>query len=366
MKILTNICRVLVGVLFIISGLIKLNDPVGFSFKLQEYFNAEVLNLEFLISYALALAVIIVIFEVVLGVMLLVGYKRKFTLWSLLLMIVFFTFLTFYSAYFNKVTDCGCFGDALKLTPWQSFTKDVVLLVLILVIFFNKKHVKRIFGKLAAGLTVYSSLALCGVLAYYVLAHLPVIDFRAYKVGTNIQKGMEIPEGAPQSKYEMVFIYKVNGVQKEFTDKELDKIPADAEFVDRKDKLIQQGYVPPIHDFTLEFDGNNETEALLNEPKLIMLISYDLEKASDDGLAKLEKFAKQAQAKGYKVIGATASGTDVIEQKKKQYGLTFDYYFCDATTLKTIERANPSIVILEKGTITQKAHWNDIEYVQLK
>lgn len=366
MKILTNICRILVGVLFIISGLIKLNDPVGFSFKLQEYFNAEVLNMEFLIPYALVLAVGIVIFEVVLGVMLLVGYKRKFTLWSLLLMIVFFTFLTFYSAYFNKVTDCGCFGDALKLTPWESFTKDVVLLVLILVIFFNRKYIKPIFGKFPMALTVYSCLALCALLAYYVLAHLPVIDFRAYKVGTNIQKGMEIPDGAPKSKFEMVFIYKVNGVEKEFTDKELDKIPADAEFVDRKDKMIEEGYIPPIHDFTLELDGNNYTDELLNEPKLIMLISYDLLKASDDGLAKLEAFAKQAQAKGYKVIGATASGTDIIAQKKKQHGLTFDYYFCDATTLKTIERANPSIVILEKGTIIQKAHWNDIEYVQLK
>ncbi|OYQ33124.1 DoxX family protein [Flavobacterium cyanobacteriorum] len=366
MKIITNICRVLVGVLFIISGLIKLNDPVGFSFKLQEYFNAEVLNLEFLIPYALAFAVFVVIFEVVLGIMLLVGYKKKFTLWSLLLMIVFFTFLTFYSAYFNKVTDCGCFGDALKLTPWESFTKDVVLLVLILVIFFNQKYVKRVFSKFAAGLTVYSGLALCGLLAYYVLMHLPIIDFRAYKIGTNIRKGMEVPPGAPKSVYEIVFIYKVNGAEKEFTDKELDKIPADAEYVDRKDKLVKEGYVPPIHDFTLELDGANYTEELLNEPKLVMFISYDLEKASDKGLGKLEAFAREAQLKGYKVIGATASPADIIAQKKKQHGLSFNYYFCDATTLKTIERANPSIVILEKGTIKQKAHWNDIEHVELK
>ena len=366
MKVLTNICRVLVGILFIISGLIKLNDPVGFSFKLQEYFGAQVLNLEFLTPYALALAVVIVIFEVLLGVMLLVGYKKKFTLWSLLLMIVFFTFLTLYSAVTGKVTDCGCFGDALHLTPWQSFTKDVVLLVLILVIFFNKRYIKRLFSKFAAGLVVYSALALCALLAYYVLAHLPVIDFRAYKVGTNIQKGMEVPEGAPQAKYEMVFIYNVNGKQKEFTDKELDKIPEGATFVDRKDKLIQEGYVPPIHDFSLEFNGTDYTEELLNEPKLIRLGSYDLNKASDTGLAKLETFANEAQQKGYKVIGATASGTDVIGQKKKQHGITFNYYFCDATTLKTIERANPSIVILNKGTVVQKAHWNDIEHVTLK
>ena len=132
MKLLTFIARTFVGVLFIISGFIKLNDPIGFSYKLQEYFSSEVLNIPFLEPYALALAIFVVVFEVVLGVFLLIGYQPKFTLWSLLSMIVFFTFLTFYSAYFDKVKDCGCFGDALKLTPWESFTKDLVLLVLIL------------------------------------------------------------------------------------------------------------------------------------------------------------------------------------------------------------------------------------------
>src|SRR5690606_22005492 len=139
MKILVGIIRIFVGVLFIISGFVKLNDPLGFSYKLQEYFSAQVLNLEFLIPFSLVLAIMLVVFELVLGIMLLIGYLPKFTTWSLLIMIVFFTFLTFYSAYFNKVTDCGCFGDAMPLTPWQSFTKDVVLLVLILFLFFNRK-----------------------------------------------------------------------------------------------------------------------------------------------------------------------------------------------------------------------------------
>lgn len=368
MKLLTHISRILVGVLFIISGLIKLNDPVGFSFKLEEYFGANVLNLEFLIPYALALAVVIVIFETVLGVMLLVGYKKTFTVWSLLLMILFFTFLTFYSAYFNKVTDCGCFGDALKLTPWQSFSKDVVLLMLILILFFNKKHIKRIYGKIAVNITVYASLALCCLLGYYVLNHLPVIDFRAYKVGTNIKEGMTVPEDAPKAKYDMVFIYKVNGVEKEFSMDEVtaNKVPADAEFVDRTEKVIVEGYVPPIHDFTIEKDGQDYTDAVLEEPKIIMIISYDLTKASDEGLSKMEAFSKKAQENGYMVIGVTASDTAIIEQKKKQFGLTYDYYFCDATTLKTIERANPSIVELNKGTIVGKAHWQDSEYLELK
>ena len=144
MKYLVGFSRVFVGILFIISGLIKLNDPMGFSFKLQDYFAPSVLNLEFLVPYALILALLVVIFEVMLGIMLLLGYAKKFTIWSLLAMIVFFTFLTFYSAYFNKVTDCGCFGDAIKLTPWESFTKDVILLVLILILFFGKQYIKLI------------------------------------------------------------------------------------------------------------------------------------------------------------------------------------------------------------------------------
>ncbi|MBO6632513.1 MAG: DoxX family membrane protein, partial [Psychroserpens sp.] len=130
MKALVNISRILVGALFIFSGFIKLNDPLGFSYKLQEYFSYDVLNIPSLIPYALGLAVFVVVFEVVLGVFLLIGYKPKFTVWSLLAMIIFFTFLTFYAAYFDKVKDCGCFGDFLKLTPWQSFWKDVILLVL--------------------------------------------------------------------------------------------------------------------------------------------------------------------------------------------------------------------------------------------
>ena len=368
MKLLTHIVRFLVGTLFIISGLIKLNDPVGFSFKLEEYFSEGVLNFPSLMPYALFVAVVVVIFEVVLGIMLLIGFKRKFTVWSLFLMIVFFTFLTFYSAYFNKVTDCGCFGDAIKLTPWESFTKDIILLVLILFLLINQKYIQPLFGKLGQNGILFASYTACLFLAYYVLMHLPIIDFRAYAVGTNIQKGMEIPADAIMSEYEMIFIYKVNGVDTELSQADVmaNKVPETAEFVDRKDKLIKQGYVPPIHDFTIELDGNDYTEAMLNEPKLIMLISYNLDKAESKGLALLEDFHQQALKKGYKVIGITASDDETIEAVKDLHKITFDYYFCDATTLKTIERANPSIVVLNQGTIVEKKHFNDIDEVILK
>jgi uncharacterized membrane protein YphA (DoxX/SURF4 family) len=364
-NIITQFSRIFVGILFIISGLIKLNDPIGFSYKLAEYFGEPVFNMPFLVPFALAIALFLVILEVVLGVMLLIGYKSKFTINSLLLLIVFFTFLTFYSAFFDVVRDCGCFGDALHITPWQSFTKDVVLLFFILILFFNRKLVKPLFGNTVQNILAFTSIALCAFMGYWVINHLPLIDFRPYKVGTNIQKGMRIPDNAPKSVVEMVFIYKVNGVDKEFSEKDLMTLPEGATFVDRKDKVITEGYIPPIHDFAMEKDGSDYKDEFLNEPKLVMIVAYDLVHADKAGLIKLEKLNLQAKAKGYKVIGMTASSPEEIAKSKKEFGMTFDFYFCDATALKTIERANPSIVVLEKGTILQKVHYNDTADLKL-
>jgi uncharacterized membrane protein YphA (DoxX/SURF4 family)/peroxiredoxin len=364
-NIITQFSRIFVGLLFIISGVIKLNDPVGFSYKLDEYFSEPVFNMPFLVPLTLGLALFLVILEVALGVMLLIGYKSKITIWSLLLMIGFFTFLTFYSAYFDVVKDCGCFGDALHLTPWQSFTKDIVLLFFILILFINKKLVKPLFQNAIQNMIAYASIILCIFMAVWVLNHLPLIDFRAYKVGTNIEKGMEIPDGAPRSVIEMIFIYNVNGVDTEFTEKDLMAIPEGATFVDRKDKVITEGYVPPIHDFTMVKEDLNYKEELLQEPKLLMFVTYDLAAAEEGGMLQLEKLNQEAKAKGYKVIGMTASSPMLIAKAQKKYGLNFDFYFCDGTTLKTIERANPSIVLLEKGIVKQKVHYNDIKKLEL-
>lgn len=367
MKFITQIARFFVGFLFIISGLIKLNDPVGFSFKLDEYFSDAVFNMPFLQPLALSIAVFVVIVEVILGVLLLIGFKKKFTLWSLFLMIFFFTFLTFYSAYFNKVTDCGCFGDALKLTPWQSFSKDVVLLVLILILFAGQKYIQPIFKSNATNYALsVISLALCSYFGYHVLNHLPVVDFRAYKVGTNIRKGMEIPEGAPESKYDIIFKYNVNGVATDFKMDELVNLPEGAEFISREEILLVKGYEPPIHDFSIEKDGENFMDQFLEEPKLLMFVSYNLNLASEEGLAALNKISIEAKEKGYQVIALTASNEETIADFVDKYNFDFDFYFCDATTLKTIERANPSLVVLEYGTIVQKLHWQDAAKISLK
>lgn len=360
-KFTTQFSRLFVGILFIISGLIKLNDPIGFSYKLDEYFSEPVFNMPFFVPYTLAIALFLVVLEVVLGVMLLIGYKSKWTIWSLLLLVILFTFLTFYSAYFDVVKDCGCFGDALHLTPWQSFSKDIILLFLILILFFNEKQVKPLFANRIQNILVIASIVLTCFMGYWVINHLPLKDFRPYKVGTNITTSMEIPDNAPKSVVEMIFIYKVNGVNKEFREKDLMNIPAGAEFVDRKDKIIVQGYLPPIHDFKLELDGQDNSSQILSKEKALLIVAYDLEKANQEAMQKLGKLFKDASAKGYYVAVLTGSSAEVVVATKKKYAYNFDFLFCDATALKTIERANPSFVILNYGTVKQKMHYNDIE-----
>ncbi len=364
MKVLVGFFRIFVGIFFIISGFIKLNDPLGFSYKLTDYFAPDVLNLEFLNPYALVLSIFIVIFEVMVGVLLIIGYKVKFTLWSLLGMIIFFTFLTFYSAYFDKVKDCGCFGDALKITPWQSFGKDVVLTLLILLIFVGRKHLTPFFSKFANTVITFVAFILCMWYAYHVLMHLPEVDFRAYKEGVNINEGMSVPEGAPKAVFAYNWEFEENGTKKIVTTQ--GAYPqTSGKFIGVTTEVVQEGYIPPIHDFSIEKGDQDFTDQFLNEDKLVTIISYNLSKSEADGMEKLADVYKQATQAGYKVIGISASGDDKIAKMKSTYGLTFDFYFCDETALKTIVRSNPGIVVLNKGTIKQKLHWNDAEQIEL-
>ena len=365
MKVLVGVSRIFVGVLFIISGLIKLNDPVGFSFKLGDYFAPEVLNLPFLEPYALVIAILVVILEVLLGVMLIVGYAKKFTLWSLLLMIVFFTFLTFYSAYFNKVTDCGCFGDALKLTPWESFSKDVVLLILILFLYKGSRYIQPFFSKGVRSISVFISLILCLWLGLHVLEHLPVIDFRAYKIGTNITKGMQTPANAPRAVYQYNWSFDVNGQQKTVINRGEDP-KIDGTLLGVETSVLQKGYEPPIHDFSIERDGTDYTTQMLEEEHLLVVIAYNLNVAQNEGFIAIKEATDSALEKGYTVIGISASSTPETEKLAAKYDLDFKFYFCDMTALKTIIRSNPSIMSLEKGTILQKLHFNDVDQLKLK
>lgn len=360
MKYIVGVLRMFVGILFIISGFIKLNDPVGFSFKLEEYFSQGVLDLPFLMPFALTISILVVIFEVIVGVMLILGYKRNFTIWALLVMIIFFTFLTFYSAYFNKVTDCGCFGDAIKLTPWESFTKDIVLLVMIVVLYLGRKYINSLVKpKLELSFLIASLLACFGYV-YHVLNHLPVIDFRPYEIGKNIVEGMSMPEDAPKAIFEYQWKFKINGEEKVIVTNG-DYPTVDGEFIGVETTEIQAGYEPPVHDFTVEQDGVDFTAELLSEPKLVMVIAYDLRKSNLNAFTAIKKITDKALANGFKVIGMSASGPDQTFALKKDYNLDFEFYFTDETTLKTIVRSNPGVLVLQKGTILQKVHYNDLD-----
>ncbi|MBU3822916.1 DoxX family membrane protein [Flavobacteriaceae bacterium XHP0103] len=364
MKLIVHISRILVGALFIFSGFIKLNDPLGFSYKLQEYFTPDVLNLPFLEPYALIIAVFVVVYEVVLGVFLLIGYKPKFTVWSLLLMIVFFTFLTFYAWYFDKVKDCGCFGDFMKMKPIESFIKDVILLVLILFLFFGVKYVKPLFSPLPNTILALLSFILSLWFGYHVLMHLPLIDFRAYKVGNNLSEQMGTPEDAPKSIVEHYWKFNINGKEEIITN--YGAYPnVEGEFVGVDTKIIDEGYIPPIQDFSIESEDEDLTDHFLSEEKLIMVVSYSLEHVNRDCMDALKKMTDEAIKKGYTVIGLSASGYETKKVIKDTYKLDFDFYLCDEKALKTIVRSNPGILKLNKGTVIQKVHYNDVDDIKL-
>lgn len=309
------IARILVSFTFLYSGFVKLVDPLGSSYKFEEYFGADVLNLEFLIPFALPFSILLILVEIMLGLTLLIGYKPKITLWTLLGISTLFLFLTWYSAYYNKVTDCGCFGDALKLSPWDTFYKNVILMALLVPLLFNKTFITSVLSdNILRNLSV-ACFAGFVFITYYVLVHLPIIDFRAYAIGKNIYKGMEYTAGSDE--------------------------------------------LPPVHDFFLESETDDFTASILNAEKSMLIISYDIESSNPKGFSALKDAATIAIAKGYLVYGVSASSSEATQAIQKEYDLPFEFLFCDGTTLKTIIRANPGIVTLEKGTVVGKWNWRD-------
>ena len=320
MKYITQLFRLFTGALFIFSGFVKLVDPLGSAYKFEEYFGADVLNLEFLIPFALPFAIILIIVELVLGVALLIGYKTKITLWSLLAITTLFLFLTWYSAFYDKVTDCGCFGDAVKLTPWETFYKNVVFIVLILWMLFTKKHIKPLFGKNINQWLVFLSVFSSLYVVYHVLTYLPLIDFRPYAVGKNIKEGMQYNE---------------------------------------------DGDIPPVHDFYLESDTEELSETILNAPKALLIVTNNLEQTDKESWKSIIELANKAKEKGYLVYGISSSSSVLIKETVNNYKLPFEILFCDGTTLKTMVRANPGILVLKNATVTAKESWKNSDKIKL-
>ncbi|MFM8432337.1 MAG: BT_3928 family protein [Bacteroidota bacterium] len=358
MKVIAQISRLLVGALFIFSGFIKANDPLGFSYKLDEYF--VVFGIPWMSSVTLLMAIGICAFEIGLGVALLLGAKMNFTSWSLLLMIVFFTFLTFWSWKFDVVKDCGCFGDFMHLEPFQSFMKDVILLVLILFIFLKRHEIGPLVGERFSTVLAYMGFLVSLLFSLHCYYHLPVIDFRPYAVGKSIPEGMKLPPGAKTDSVAMVFIYSKDGKNVELTTEQLSTIDESYKFVDRIDKKIREGDKAPIHDFTIsDTNGTDITEDVLSMDKAFLLVAYDIN-ASDKGVqGKINDFVSLCQRDGIEFIGMTSSLKDDVAKFTTSNGSKFDYYFTDGTTLKTMIRSNPGLILLRKGTVKAMWHWYD-------
>jgi uncharacterized membrane protein YphA (DoxX/SURF4 family) len=345
------ILRILVGGLFVFSGLIKVNDPVGTAIKLEEYFDVfsnDIAPFFYLLKpYALPLAVFLVVFEVVLGIMLLVGVRLKETVWALSLMILFFTFLTFYSAYFNKVTDCGCFGDAIKLTPWESFYKDIILLVLISFLFFFRKDLPKNAPRWAnytAGLSLVLSLGL----AVYAIQNLPFIDFRAYKVGVNIPVNMQ--PSAP-----MVYTYVMKkGGELVY----LDQYPTDESYEFVEMTLNNPEALPKISDFAAWNTQGDQSEFLFQGNKVILL-SSNLTKMSSSNLDQLTQLFSSLQKAPVELIFMAAATQEEIDALIKKMGWPVQGLQADATVVKTIMRANPGLMLLKDGVVVGKYHHNN-------
>lgn len=320
MKYIVSLFRIFVALTFLFSGFVKLVDPLGSSYKFQEYFSAGVLNLEFLIPYALPFSIFLILLEIMLGLTLLLGFSVKKTVWSLLGLNIIFLFLTWYSAYYNKVTDCGCFGDAVKLSTWGTFYKNVILTAMVVVLVIWKAHIKPFLTiKVMKGIT-WGSLFIFLFITYYVLVHLPIIDFRPYSIGSDI--------------------------------------PSKMEYIDDKE--------PEIYDFYLESqDGEEKTQEVLSGEKVMLVVSYNLNKSDADAFPDIKKITDEAIAGGYKVYALSASVNEEYLEIKNEYDLEFDMLFCDETALKTVIRANPGIVILNKGVVMGKWNWVDISSIEL-
>lgn len=351
MKLLYKIISLFVGGLFIFSGLIKLNDPIGTAIKLEEYF--EVFSASFwsgfsaFSPYSTVFSLIFCIAEIVLGVMLLVRYKPTFTRWMLLLLISFFSFLTFYSAYYNKVTDCGCFGDAIKLKPWQSFTKDVILLALILILFITRRGVKPNKSKTASLLTIFT-IILSLVAGLYALMYLPFIDFRSYKVGVNIPKAMQA--SAPV-KYK--YIMEKNSKVFEFTE-----YPSDTTYVFKEAVVTNPEVLPKINDYNIWNEEGDQTQASLTGTKLLVIF-HTLDDVNPKETDAINKLIEELKGSDIYPIAVTSSGTDEFKAFRHEAQLSVPYAFADAVMLKTMMRANPGLVLLKDGVVKGKWSWRN-------
>ena len=364
-----NIKRVIVGLLFIFSGLIKANDPLGFGYKLQEYF--EVFHISFLNDYAVLLAILLCTLEIVLGALLLFGFWSSKVAWGLLLIIIFFTFLTFYSAFFEVVTSCGCFGDAIPLTPWQSFSKDIILLSLILQLFLRRNEILPVIvGKKAQKFIAALVLILSLGFGLFTYSYLPILDFLPYKIGNNIPQLMITPPGAAPDVYEITYNLKNKSSDdtKSMTDKEYLKTQIwkdnNWEIIgDPVSKLIKKGFDLKIKDLKItDNQGTDYNHEILENPYYnLVIVAYDLSKTDATGIGNLNALAINA-AENYNIrtVLLTSNSAQDAELFSKKNKLVMEVFYADGIPLKSMVRANPGVLLLKNGTVINKWHFRNM------
>ncbi|CAN5824559.1 DoxX family protein [soil metagenome] len=370
MKIAVSIARILTGLLFIFSGLVKAIDPRGLAYKMEEFFEAWS-NAGFMKSmmgslghYSLSFSIIMITLEVVVGVALLIGWQKRITTWILLLLMLFFTFLTSYVLFSGKIRACGCFGDCIPLTPMQTFTKDIVLLVFALLLMIQSKYITPIAKPFFSLLYILLATVLTLTLQFFVLKHLPLADCLPYKKGNDILKLREMPVNAVQDKYDIAFVYEKAGVKKEYKS---DFPDSTWTFVERKQTLVQKGTnnVPLINDFSLtDADENNITEAILSNPDYYYL-AFIKEVPDNTGkwLTAFKNISIDATVKVRKFYVVTAQ-RNAVEKFLLRNAISADGILtCDATAIKTAARTNPTLYEMKGSVVQFKWGWADFDQV---
>jgi len=354
--------RIFVGIIFIYSGFVKGIDPLGSAYKFNDYFTA--FNTSWASQFSLFLSILQSIAEFVVGVGILLNLKIKQSSWGALLFMLIFTPITFILALNNPVHDCGCFGDALILTNWQTFWKNIILLVPVVYILINRKKIENNLLCWEQWIAIGVITLLMGILIGNSYQHLPLLDFRPYKVGTHIPEKMSIPEGAAIDEWESIFIYSKNGKELEFT---VNNLPDSTwKFVDAKHILIKKGYEPPIHDFNITTaEGDEITDLVLKDKNYtFLLITHNINEYSFKNQERIEKLVGFCNKNGYNFYGVTSSSSGDINNYFERTNAIFEFYNADDITLKTIIRSNPGLVLIKSGTILDKWHNNDIPEIE--
>lgn len=370
MKPAVTIIRILTGLLFIFSGLVKAIDPLGLAYKMQEFFEvwgqtSSLKSLmDFLDHYVVAFSIIMITLEVVVGIALLLGWQKKFTAWILLLLMLFFTFLTSYVLFTGKIRACGCFGDCIPLTPIQTFTKDIILLLFAFFILFNTEYISPVAKPWINTSYVLIAALLTLGLQFHVMKHLPLVDCLPYKKGNNIIELRKMPPDAVQDKYDYMFVYEKNGTKKEFP---VTGLPDSTwQFSERKQVLVQKGKnnIPLINDFNLmSVDGIDSTEAILNQPGAYYLFFIkELPANNKEWLNNIKSITK---AKGDRKFYVITAQKNVVRDFLEKNTVPFDGLFgCDVTSIKTAARVNPTIYLMNGPVVQGKWGWADFDEVR--